>query len=415
MPTVSIIVPVYNVERYLPMCLDSIRAQRFQDIEIVCVNDGSRDRSRLILELYRKVDPRVKIVDKENGGLSSARNAGMRAATGDIICFVDSDDLIVPTFAGRIVEAFAEAEADVVTFGGEAIPVSTSDAWLEQTLSPRDKVYAKFTPDIFFDEACEPFVWRTALRRSFLEKSGIRFDEDLRFGEDKLFHYALYPRSSKTVFIHDKLYLYRVSRAGSLMASRRDDRLMKLYDHVRIVEKISQDWYEAGFIKRYGSELLELMSEFVLIDIMRAPVGDRTILANYLDAVWRTYFTPQQLEKLVAHRLYGSMARAILSDRRRAFGIKRKLVFYMNTLKGSPRFFMRRVGSRALSVPPLSLMKKLASHVFPLSAYRTKQLLGKGETHLEDEQTLVESLALLELELRARTRMEEDAKSAPGA
>ena len=94
MPKISVIVPVYNVENYLRQCLDSIIAQTFSDIEIICVNDGSEDSSRAILETYSQKDNRIKIIDKENGGLSSARNAGMKIAEGEFISFIDSDDWV---------------------------------------------------------------------------------------------------------------------------------------------------------------------------------------------------------------------------------------------------------------------------------------------------------------------------------
>lgn len=91
-PKVSIIVPVYNVERFLPQCLDSLVNQTLQDIEIICVNDESPDNSGTILDFYASNDRRVKIVNKKNGGLSSARNAGLIHVTGDFFMFIDSDD-----------------------------------------------------------------------------------------------------------------------------------------------------------------------------------------------------------------------------------------------------------------------------------------------------------------------------------
>ncbi len=96
MPTISIIIPVYNVEKYLRRCLDSVLNQTFSDWEAICVNDGSPDNSAKILEEYAARDERFKIITKENGGLSDARNAGMKVAEGDFILFLDSDDFIHP-------------------------------------------------------------------------------------------------------------------------------------------------------------------------------------------------------------------------------------------------------------------------------------------------------------------------------
>ncbi len=96
MPAISIIIPVYNVEKYLRRCLDSVLNQTFSDWEAICVNDGSPDNSPAILAEYAAKDERFKIVNKENGGLSDARNAGMKVAEGDFILFLDSDDFIHP-------------------------------------------------------------------------------------------------------------------------------------------------------------------------------------------------------------------------------------------------------------------------------------------------------------------------------
>lgn len=104
MPEVSIIVPVYNAARYLEECLDSVLAQTLQDIEIICINDGSTDNSRNILEQYARNDPRLKIVDQENLGVSAARNAGIDLALGKFLLFLDSDDLLDNKFNFKLIE-----------------------------------------------------------------------------------------------------------------------------------------------------------------------------------------------------------------------------------------------------------------------------------------------------------------------
>ena len=96
MPRLSVIVPVYNVEAYLARCVDSILAQSFADFELILVNDGTRDGSVSIMEDYAHRDGRVRLVHKENGGLSSARNAGLAVANGEYVIFIDSDDWIAP-------------------------------------------------------------------------------------------------------------------------------------------------------------------------------------------------------------------------------------------------------------------------------------------------------------------------------
>ena len=116
MPKISVIVPVYNVEKYLRRCLESIRNQTFMDWEAICVNDGSPDDSAQILNAFEKLDARFKVVNKENGGLSDARNVGMQYATGDYILYVDSDDFIHPQTM-EIAYALALRDgSDIVSF-----------------------------------------------------------------------------------------------------------------------------------------------------------------------------------------------------------------------------------------------------------------------------------------------------------
>ena len=107
-PKVSFIVPVYNTQEFLPRCLDSLLGQTCPDIEIIVVNDGSPDGSATIIAEYARKNSRVRAVEKPNGGLSSARNAGMDVARGDIIDFVDSDDYVEPNLAEFLVGTFAE-------------------------------------------------------------------------------------------------------------------------------------------------------------------------------------------------------------------------------------------------------------------------------------------------------------------
>ena len=113
-PLVSIIIPVYNAAPYLAACLESVRRQRYENIEILLINDGSSDSSPHICEMYARVDPRIRVVDKPNGGVSSSRNLAMEPARGEYLQFVDSDDWIDRNASRLLVERALETEADLV-------------------------------------------------------------------------------------------------------------------------------------------------------------------------------------------------------------------------------------------------------------------------------------------------------------
>lgn len=264
MAAISVIIPVYNVEEYLEWCLDSLKSQTLKNIEIICVNDGSTDSSREILDKCQKQDSRITIVDKPNGGLSSARNAGIRAATSDIVCFLDSDDRFTPDACEVITDAFKKTNPDVVTFGANCFPENAGYPWLIEHLSPRDVVYEPFHPDLLFKEMSRPFAWRTVCKKSFLVQNNIAFTEDLKFGEDQVFHFAVYPRAKKTTLISNKLYDYRVSRKGSLMDKVTHDLYLKCSEHIIITKCIFEDWKNGGYLATYSNELAEWLVDFVL-------------------------------------------------------------------------------------------------------------------------------------------------------
>ena len=114
-PKVSIIVPVYNVEKYLEKCLDSLVNQSLHDIEIICVNDGSKDDSLDILEKYAKKDSRIKIINKQNQGLSAARNDGLKVAAGEYVGYVDSDDWVDLNFYEKLYESAKKYNAEIAS------------------------------------------------------------------------------------------------------------------------------------------------------------------------------------------------------------------------------------------------------------------------------------------------------------
>lgn len=117
MPIISVIVPVYNVEKYLPRCIDSILAQTFTDFELILVDDGSPDNCGAICDEYAAKDKRVRVIHKSNGGVSSARNAGLDAASGEYVTFVDSDDYIAEDRLKQMHSSIFESKADIAVAG----------------------------------------------------------------------------------------------------------------------------------------------------------------------------------------------------------------------------------------------------------------------------------------------------------
>lgn len=287
----SVVIPVYNVEKYLSYCLDSVRAQTYADLEVVCVDDGSTDHSARIAQMHAALDPRIRVISKENGGVSSAKNAGIRAATGDYILCVDADDALQPQACERIVRAFQENDADVVTFGAQCVPWCDGYPWLVDCLSPRDVVYDGFDWKLLLEEKSRPFAWRTATTRAFLERHGISYDETLPLGEDQAFHFEIYPLAKKTVLISDKLYDYRVAREGSAMRVLFDDLAGRMDKHLDIVEAIFSTWGRRGLLDLGPAQLVDWSLDFLFLDIQALAADDKRRVLVRLRCLYERMFS----------------------------------------------------------------------------------------------------------------------------
>lgn len=266
---VSIIVPVYNVEKYLSSCLLSCINQTLYDIEIVCVNDGSTDNSLKILRQFAAVDHRIVIVDKPNGGLSSARNAGIKHATGEYIMFLDSDDFLSYTACERVWKETNEGPADIVIFGTAIFPDKPkAGPWYYNVLNIWTHRYDSFTPKVLFREpGAKPFVWRQAFKRSLFDEAHLLFDENVRYGEDVVFQMEAFPHAKSFAFISDQLYHYRWHREGSLMSSYRTDQDERIRQHIALVDTIAAYWQKQGWLETYNKDFCAWILEFLMVDV----------------------------------------------------------------------------------------------------------------------------------------------------
>ncbi len=243
---ISVIIPVYNMEQYLARCLDSILANTYQNLEILCVDDGSRDRSLEILRQYAEKDSRIVVIAKENGGVSSARNAGLDRMTGAFVSFIDPDDFVHPQYFELLLRAQQEADADVTICAhqkvGEDEPMPDR---LPLTGDPQ--IVSLSCQQVFRNKELRAYCWAHLFR--FASLNALRFRETIRYAEDALFLAELWERNTTLScgFIDEKLYYY-YQRSGSLVnMSKERDRL--------IVEKIFAG--KAGLSERNEQIYLE--------------------------------------------------------------------------------------------------------------------------------------------------------------
>lgn len=242
MAEVSIIVPVYNVEKYLARCLDSITSQTFPDIEIVCINDGSTDRSADILKHYAKFDKRIAIITKPNGGLSSARNAGLEVVTGKYIMFVDSDDWIFPEAVEKLYDNAEKNNSDMVLFDymtGDVMPkkkIAIDVLRNDYVNNPFN--FASMNPLLLKEfpvSACFRFY------RSDLIKNKIPFVEGLIY-EDVPFMFEVFATAKRITHLPEALYFYFQGRDDNIMS----DNGHRMFDIIKVMD------LSEGILKKYG-------------------------------------------------------------------------------------------------------------------------------------------------------------------
>ena len=246
---VSVIVPVYNTAEYLDECLDSLERQTYGEVEVICVDDGSPDESGRMLDERARAMSNLVVVHQDNAGLSAARNAGMRRATGDILMFLDSDDWYADDACERVVGEFERTDADAVVFGAACVPEELAAPHTVELLSPRDAVYEGFEPDLLFRERTTPYAWRVALSRGFAQREHIEFDESLRYAEDQAFCFTVYPASSRTAIVSDKIYRSRIREQSMVRSHGAADTPKGRFDRLAVVvEAILRAWRDRGFL-----------------------------------------------------------------------------------------------------------------------------------------------------------------------
>lgn len=209
---ISVIIPVYNAEKYIGRCVDSVLAQTFTDWELILVNDGSKDSSLSICQTHAQKDSRIRVIDKSNGGPSSARNRGLEVAMGEYVYFMDADDWIEDTFLERFfyVNANDNNIYDIVFQGfvrefpdGRKEKSFAMDA--DTSTMSKEEIICKL-----YKEHVYGWAWCKVFRKEIIERYHLRFDESLRLWEDELFttEFLKYAKTIRTVESHLYHYIY---------------------------------------------------------------------------------------------------------------------------------------------------------------------------------------------------------------
>lgn len=220
---ISVIVPIYNVEMYLRQCLDSIIKQTYNNLEILLINDGSTDKSLFICKEYEKIDNRIKVIDKENGGVSSARNVGIEKSTGEWICFIDPDDWVEKNMIEKLLINAKKYKADIIQ--GNCYYNKGDKQWKREAITP--KVIKKINEEIELFQLgiiCNIYakkkngislgpirgVWGKLYKKEIIKD--LKFNQDLYMFEDGLFNLYAFDKAKTVVVFNFYMYHYRLNQ-----------------------------------------------------------------------------------------------------------------------------------------------------------------------------------------------------------
>lgn len=230
MPFVSVIIPVYNVENYLRRCVDSVIKQTLSDIEIILVDDGSPDSCPTICDELRRKDSRIIVIHKENGGLSSTRNAGMKIATGKYIGFVDSDDDINPKMYEKMVYIAEKYNVDFVM--SDYLRIENKERHIKKSLDidggyyDKSKIINDIFPNLIMSESVDygPLlsVWNCLYRKEFLQKNNLCFDEGVRWSEDNIFSAIMGYHCNSFYYMKGEALYHYYNNPGTITTSYRE-------------------------------------------------------------------------------------------------------------------------------------------------------------------------------------------------
>ncbi len=264
-PKISVIIPVYNTERYLEDCLTSIVEQSFSSLEIIIVDDGSTDDSFLIINRYAEKDARIKVLTQENKGAAAARNAGLAVATGEYVAFIDSDDTIDENAYEIAYETAIATNADVVMFGEDRVMV-------------QDKIYDNGLEVLSLPTSI--LLWNKLYKRSFLQSNDFKLPENIPCYHDECFNCIVLPKAKRVACISDKLYHYRRYRAGSIQTASSVKK--KADSIVRSTQLICDNWRTNGYLKNHGHRLLNKVNQMLYRVFGRLNLADKKFYAKTL-------------------------------------------------------------------------------------------------------------------------------------
>ena len=263
---ITIIIPVYKVKSYIRKCLDSVVEQTYTNLEILLVDDGSPDECGEICDEYALKESRIRVFHKENGGLSSALNVGLKNSTGDYIGFVDSDDWIEPDMFANLLKAISGVDIAVCSYykdsNENSITMSNTKQITSSMLTAEQMMLYPLMRDYYIGFC--GYVWNKLYRADVIKRNGLLFDENVKYAMDVLFYETLVIQEKCSGRYVDKPLYHYVQRKGAITKSKSFDVKCDILTVYKRVEKLlpqEHKYWARGFYCYHASVILKLAHE----------------------------------------------------------------------------------------------------------------------------------------------------------
>lgn len=267
---ISVIVPVYNVENYLSRCLDSVLNQTYANIEVILVNDGSKDNSPAICKKYQELDSRVVFISQKNKGVSSARNAGLKISKGTYVGFIDPDDKVELGMFENFMKVAATTDSDVIVSNYFDYESGNIKFYLIRNELTYNTILGKEKINNFFLKpyyggfmGIIPSCCTKMYKLSFLRENNLFFDETLKRAEDYWFNFSVFKRAIN-VYVIDKAFYHYFKNGASAMHSFREDEFANfLYSRKRLLDSNIELNFDIDW-KKINKKFIDVTNEFIL-------------------------------------------------------------------------------------------------------------------------------------------------------
>ena len=348
---VSVIIPVYNLETLLPVCLDSLLSQTMPDLEILCVDDGSGDASRQVVESYCEKDCRVHLFCQNHRGVSQARNLGIRNAGGKYVLFVDGDDWVEPNMLETMLARAEETGSDMVVCSAHVHFLAPEQVSSRQQKSLRRALCAepdqwnrgRNTEEIWdtaSKPACWPFIWNKLIRRAILVEHQLQFPPGLPLGEDGLFLLVLMQYVSRVDFLPQALYHYRYLRSASATARLSVSLDTRFPQHCQVASCLAEQFFQRELLEENGPYLLGWITEFLYRDYLKLSQNGTEKAAPLVEHMFRKYGLLNYAQAVNSN--VRKQAFALVSPRLRNSGFYRKTaLIHHKMVHIYTRYFLR--------------------------------------------------------------------------